>query len=169
MPTRVSLAELAAADIRLRPDEAVAIIAEVCGQYTSGRLPGIPSAGVIRLTREGDVLAEGPMTTGAAGVARAAHLLNDLLPDFDAPAGYRARGGLRLAIARALGTLDLPPYRSLEEFCAALGRFAAPIWNDGAEPACRLGTGTGPPASGPAGAHDFRHPPRAPRDGTVAR
>src|SRR6185369_3138856 len=67
-----------------------------------------------------------PMTTGAAGVARAAHLLNDLLPGFDAPAGYRARGALRLVVARALGTLDLPPYRSLDEFCAALGRFAVP-------------------------------------------
>ena len=48
MTTRVSLAELAAADIPLRPDEAVAIIAEICRQYASGRLPGIPSAGVIR-------------------------------------------------------------------------------------------------------------------------
>ena len=124
MTSRVSLAELAAADIPLRPDEAVAIIAEICRQHSSGRLPGIPSAGVIRLTRDGAVVAEGPMTAGAAGVARAAHLLNELLPGFDAPAGYRARGALRLVIARALGTLDLPPYGSLQDFSAALGRFA---------------------------------------------
>ena len=57
MTTRVSLAELAAADIPLRPDEAVAIIAEICRQYASGRLPGIPSAGVIRLTSDGAVVA----------------------------------------------------------------------------------------------------------------
>ena len=29
----------------------------------------------------------------------------------------------RDVIARALGTLDLPPYAGLEEFCAALARF----------------------------------------------
>jgi negative regulator of sigma E activity len=29
-------------------------------------------------------------------------------------------------LARALGTLDLPPYASLDEFCAALTRFAGP-------------------------------------------
>ena len=34
-------------------------------------------------------------------------------------------GGLRIAIARALGTLDLPPFASLEEFRAAIARFAA--------------------------------------------
>jgi transcriptional regulator with XRE-family HTH domain len=34
-------------------------------------------------------------------------------------------GGLRLVIARALRTIDLPPFASLDEFCAALRRFAA--------------------------------------------
>ena len=41
-----------------------------------------------------------------------------------APAhGYS--GPLRLIVARALGTVDLPPYGSLEEFAEALSRFAA--------------------------------------------
>jgi hypothetical protein len=126
MTTRLSLAELAAAEIPLRPAEAVAIVAELCRQYSSGRIPGIPSPGVIRLSRDGAVVAEGPITTGAeSGVRRAAHLLSDLLPEFDAPAGYRASGGLRLVVARALGTLDLPPYDTLEAFCDALTRFSA--------------------------------------------
>jgi hypothetical protein len=126
MTTRVSLAELAAADIQLRPAEAVAFVVEVCRQYTSGELSGIPSPGIIRVSRDGEIVVQGPMTTDDASVARAAHLLNDLLPDFDAAADYRASGGLRLVIARALGTLDLPPYATLDEFGAALGRFAVP-------------------------------------------
>jgi hypothetical protein len=121
----VSLAELASADIQLRPAEAVGIVADICRQYSSGRIRGIPSPGVIRLTRDGDVVAEGPITTvGEPGLRRAALLLSDLLPEFDAPVPYRASGGLRLVVARALGTLDLPPYATLEAFCAALARFA---------------------------------------------
>ena len=121
MTTRVSLAELAAEDIQLRPAEAVAIVSELCRQYSREQLHGIPSPGVIRLTREGTVVAEGPTTTDQLDVRQAAHLLSDLLPDFEAPRDYRASGGLRLVIARALGTLDLPPYATLQDFCQALG------------------------------------------------
>jgi hypothetical protein len=123
MSTRVSLAELAAADIRLRPSEAVAIVSAICSQHAVGTLRGIPSPGVIRLTREGEVVAEGPMTTSQDDVARAAQLLSGLLAGFDALPEYRASGALRIVIARAIGTLDLPPYASLGEFCVALSRF----------------------------------------------
>ena len=126
MTPRVSLAELAAADIRIRPAEAVAIVSEICRQYRSGLITAVPSPGVIRLTSDGEIVVEGPLTIGVGGVARAAHLLNDLLADFDAPSQYRASGGLRLVIARALGTLDLPPYASIDEFCAAIARFSVP-------------------------------------------
>ena len=125
MTSRVSLAELAAAGIQLRPAEAVAIVAELCRQYSRGWIRGIPSPGVIRLTRDGAIVAEGPITTGTEpGVRRAAHLLSDLLPEVDAPAAYRASGGLRLVVARALGSLDLPPYPTLEAFCDTLSRFS---------------------------------------------
>jgi len=124
MSTRVSLAELAASDIRLRPAEAVAIVAAICAQHADGTLRGIPSPGVIRLTRDGEVVAEGPITTAHDEVERAGLLLNDLLADFDALPEYRACGALRIVIARALGTLDLPPYASLRDFCEALSRFA---------------------------------------------
>jgi hypothetical protein len=126
MTSRVSLAELAIADIHLRPAEAVSIVSEICRQYRGGQISAVPSPGVIRLTSEGQVVVEGPITMGPGNVARAAHLLNELLADFDAPSQYRASGGLRLVIARGLGTLDLPPYASLEDFCAALARFAVP-------------------------------------------
>lgn len=124
MPNRVSLAELAASDIRLRPGEAVAIVSAICDQRSAGTLPGIPSPGVIRLTREGDVIAEGPITTAQDEVARAALLLTHLLSGFDVLPEYRASGALRLVVARALGTIDLPAYASLSDFCAALSRFA---------------------------------------------
>ncbi|HTM24227.1 MAG TPA: helix-turn-helix domain-containing protein [Vicinamibacterales bacterium] len=125
MPDRVSLAELSSAGLTLRPAEAAAIVQEICRQHGRGELRGIPSAHVVRLTSDGRVVAEGPISPDQPPVARAAQLLSDLLPRFDAPGPYRVAGGLRLIVARALGTIDLPPFVSLEEFTAALDRFAA--------------------------------------------
>jgi hypothetical protein len=125
MAARVSLAELAAAGIVLHVEEATAIVLEICHQYTRGSVPGIPSAPVIRLTPDGVLLAEGPITTDRPPIAAAAQLLEDLLPPYDAPPPYRVPGGLRLIVARALGTLDLPPFGSLDDWCRALARFAS--------------------------------------------
>ena len=123
MANRVSLAELAVSDIRLRPSEAVTIVSAICAQHIAGTLPGIPSPGVIRLTRDGDLTIEGPITTAQDTVTRAALLLADLLPRADGLPEYRASGALRLVIARGLGSIDVPPYGSLEEFRVALSRF----------------------------------------------
>ena len=125
MASRVSLAELASAGFILHSAEAAAIVVEVCRQHSSGLVHGIPSAHVIRLTPEGGIVAEGPITTDHPPVARAAQLLNDLLPPFDAPPPYRVPGGLRLVVARALGSLDLPPFESLDAFRTAVARFAS--------------------------------------------
>jgi hypothetical protein len=124
MGTRVSLAELAATGLILHPAEAAAVVVDLCRQLGRGEIRGIPSTHVIRLTLEGAVVAEGPITTDRPPIAKAAQLLNDLLPPFNAPPPYRVPGGLRLVVARALGTLDLPPFESLDEFCAAISRFA---------------------------------------------
>ena len=124
MTSRVSLTELAAAGIRLRPVEAVTLVSEICRQDAAGELRGIPSPSVIRITRDGQVVAEGPMTTNQDAVRCTAHLLNVFVGGFDAPPEYRASGALQIIIARALGTLDLPCYDSLDAFCAALSRFA---------------------------------------------
>src|SRR3954453_10117824 len=126
MPTRVSLSELTASGVRLRAGEAVAIVSEICRQRDRGALRGIPSAHIVRLTEHGTVVVEGPVNTDRPAVNAAAALLDELLETFDAPTEYRAPGALRLVVARALGTLDLPPYGSLEEFCGAISRFAAP-------------------------------------------
>ena len=91
---------------------------------TDGELPGIPSAHVIRFSADGEILIEGPVAAGES-VDRAARLLETMLPGFDAPPELRVPGALRLVLARALGTLDLPAYKTLGEFSDALGRFTA--------------------------------------------
>jgi hypothetical protein len=121
----VSLADLAAAGVRLRPFEVVTIVRDLVLQVARGDLLGVPSAHVIRLSPSGAVFIEGPVAAGGRSVARAAQLLDTLLPGFDAPPEFRAPGALRLVVARALGTVDLPPYATLEALADALARFAA--------------------------------------------
>ncbi len=118
-----SFADLSAAGISLRPVEAVTIVRELALRVERGELRGVPSAHVIRLSGSGMVSVGGPMAADSRSVARAAHLLDTLLPPIDAPA--RVPGALRLVLARALGTLDLPPYPSLDSFAQALSRFAS--------------------------------------------
>jgi hypothetical protein len=124
--SHVSLAELQSAGLRLRPFEAATIARAVAQQVLRGDIPGIPSVQVIRLARDGRILIEGPVEAGGRAVPRAAQLLDDLLPGFDAPPEVRAPGALRLVVARGLHTLDLPAYPSLQSFVEALTRFASP-------------------------------------------
>jgi hypothetical protein len=122
--SRVSLVEVISAGVQLRSSEATALVVELCRQHATGSIRGIPSAHVVRLTIDGEVAVEGPIDTKDSPVRRAAELLETLLPGFDAAPEYHVPGALRLAIARALGSLDLPPYPSLNEFCVAIFRFA---------------------------------------------
>ena len=124
--TRLSLADLAGAGIRLFPFEAVTIAREVLLQVARGDVPGVPSAHVIRLGRAGTITVEGPVAAGGRAVSRAAQLLDALLPPKDAGPEFKVPGALRLCIVRALGMLDVPPYPSLDSFADALQRFAAP-------------------------------------------
>jgi Tol biopolymer transport system component len=94
-------------------------------QVTCGEIPGVPSAHVIRLSSAGGVYVEGPVAAGGGAVARAAQLLDTLLPSSDAGPQFRVPGGLKLVVSRALGQLDLPPFASLDEFADALARFGA--------------------------------------------
>lgn len=124
--SRVSLVELITADVQPRSSEAVAIVAELCRQHSAGTLRAIPSPHVIRLTAAGELSVEGPIDTNDAPIRRAAELLDSLLPGFEAPSEYRVPGALRIVIARALGTLDLPAFASLGDFLEAIRRFGAP-------------------------------------------
>jgi hypothetical protein len=103
----------------------VAIVREICRRYAAGEIRGIPSAHVVRLTVDGTLLIEGPLTTDQPAVGRAGQLLAEVLPPFGAPRAYHVPGGLRLIVARATGAIDLPPFASVEQFTASLDRFAA--------------------------------------------
>jgi hypothetical protein len=103
----------------------VTIVRDLALQVSRGELAGVPSAHVVRLTSSGTVTVEGPVPAGGHSVARAAQLLDSLLPPRDAGTHFRVPGGLRLVIARALGQLDLPPFPSLESLAEALERFGA--------------------------------------------
>ncbi len=121
----ISLADLSATGIPLQPPDAVVVAHDLTLRAERGDLPGIPSANVVRFSSDGALGIEGPVAAGRS-VERAARLLDAMLPGFDAPSHLRPAGALRLVIARALGTLDLPAYTSLDEFARALERFAAP-------------------------------------------
>jgi hypothetical protein len=66
------------------------------------------------------------MSRDQALVPAAAALLTELLPGYDSNYSFKVPGGLRLVLARATRSIDLPPFAGVEEFCAALERFAAP-------------------------------------------
>src|SRR5262245_2223311 len=121
----ISLADLTAAGVQLRPFEAVTIVRELLLLVARGDVAGVPSAHVIRLSSSGGVSVEGPVAAGGRPVMRAAQLLDALLPGSEAGSQFRVPGGLKLVMARALRTLDLPPFPSLDSFTDALGRFAA--------------------------------------------
>jgi len=123
-PLRFSLADLSACGVRLRPDEAVAITSQAIALGLRLDPPGVPTVAALRLTTRGTVELElqEPLTPGA-DVGQAARLLDALLPGFDDTA-VRVPGALRLAVARALHTLDLPPYASINDFLEAIQRFA---------------------------------------------
>ncbi len=124
VPHNISIADLSAAGLRLRPVEAVTIARELTLRAHRGELPGIPTSSVLRFTSDGDTVCEGPVAAGHS-VERAGRLLESLLPGFDAPPEFRVPGALRLVVARALGTLDLPAYQTLDEFAEAIARFGA--------------------------------------------
>lgn len=169
----LSLAELHAAGLRLRPFEAATIARAIAERVVRGELPGVPSVQVLRLAPDGRILVEGPVEAGGRPVQRAAQLLDDLLPGFDAPPELRVPGALRLVVARGLRTLDLPAYPSLESFVEALTRFASPdsalVVRDviaswaGASPATALA------AEAPRSVADEPAAESAPVAGTLAR
>ncbi|MFL6280172.1 MAG: helix-turn-helix domain-containing protein, partial [Vicinamibacterales bacterium] len=118
----------------LRPVQAVTIVHEIIARIGAGTIAGVPSPQIIRVSLTGRMSVEGPIAADAHTVGHAAHLLSTLLPGFDksSPVGVlnnaneRVPGALRLVIARASRTLDVPPYLSLAAFGADLSRFASP-------------------------------------------
>ena len=123
--TPIAIADLSAAGIRLTTEEAVTIAREIVERVLRLQAPGMPSVAAVRLAADGAIRIEGPVANDRT-VDSAARLLESLLPELGSTTDVRVPGALRLVVARALGALDLPPYVSLEQFSAALDRFAAP-------------------------------------------
>jgi Helix-turn-helix domain/Dipeptidyl peptidase IV (DPP IV) N-terminal region/WD40-like Beta Propeller Repeat len=118
-PSSASLSDL---PLPLTAVEAATIVRELAHRVVLGEIPGVPSLQVVRLCASGAIMIEGPVADGHE-VARAIHLLETLMPRFGA--GSRVPGALRLVVARGRGTLDVPPFASLEELADTLSRFAA--------------------------------------------
>jgi helix-turn-helix protein/WD40 repeat protein len=127
VPTRadaVSVADLAAAGVRIRPSDAVTIVRLLALQAIRGELPGVPSAHVIRLCASGAVAIEGPVAAaGGRPVQRAAQLLAALLPQSRKAAADAMP--LDRIIAGALDAGYASLYPSLQEFADALAPFGA--------------------------------------------
>jgi hypothetical protein len=118
------IADLIAAGVQLRPEEAVAIAQQLIHapatlvDSTSPTAPlGPPSPGNVQLHADGSVTCDGYHVTPA--VFEMAILLQTLLP----PGSLRVPGALRYAIARGLLEVDAPPFDSIEEFSRVLERF----------------------------------------------
>lgn len=116
----VSLPDLRRAGLVLTADEAVAIALQLI--HPSNDSPaqppfGPPATARIRIADDGVVRCDGWDATPT--VAELAILLDDLLSKT-----RHVPGGLRYTIARALHEVDAPPFDSLEEFAAALARYA---------------------------------------------
>ena len=108
---------------RLDPTEAVAIALELAEQIRSGDIAGMPAdAAAVELAAGGRVAVDATRLEGNDPAALA-RLLHELLTT----GGERpVPGALLLAIARAKGTIDLAGFATLDDFAAALRRFAPP-------------------------------------------
>ena len=120
-PFAVSLGDVAAAGVRLRPTDAVTIVRALVLQIANRTLPGVPSAHVIRLLPSGAVTVGGPVVATGDAVPRAAQLLADLLP------GARRAGAEQTPLVKLIDRAlhDPTAFGSLEDFAAALAPFAA--------------------------------------------
>ena len=67
--TTLSLDDLSLAGVRLSPSDSVTIVRELILQVIGGSVPGVPSAHVIRLQRNGLLTVEGPVASGASWAA----------------------------------------------------------------------------------------------------
>jgi WD40-like Beta Propeller Repeat len=108
---------------RLDPPEAVAIALELAEQIRSGDIAGVPAdAAAVELADGGRVTVDASRLDGnnPAALGRLLHALLTTGGERPVP------GALLLAIARAKGTIDLAGFATLDDFAAALRRFAPP-------------------------------------------
>jgi hypothetical protein len=117
---RASIAEILAAGIPLTVSEAVAI-ARAALTFDPARATGSRARSAQPLTDTIFVEADGSIVGrhAAPTISEVALLLRSLLP----AGSPGVPGGLRYAIARAVGEVDAPPFASPEDFSIILSRF----------------------------------------------
>jgi len=140
MRRKISVAEVLAADIRLKPEEAIAIAQQLIQPDSGGAESqphpsranppfGPPTLENVFLESSGRVSCTTSEATPA--VSEVARFIEQLLPSD----GIRIPGSLRYTLARAQLEVDAPPFDSLEEFAEALARYER---GDRAEHVCRV-------------------------------
>jgi WD40-like Beta Propeller Repeat len=121
----ISLDRVLVDEVPIAPHESVAIVREICERAASGTPDGIApmtpgkvwleSAGSVQVSRD-----------AALTVRSVADLLEVLLFATRLAASQKLPGPLVLTVARGLGTVDAPEFRSCADFSRALARFDAP-------------------------------------------
>jgi WD40 repeat protein len=128
-PTRLSLADLCAAPVQLRPEDISSIVHRLC--LHAAEMTVTPTDRVsaplgpqhVWLDHQGDVhLAPGIWPT----VRDLGALLEQLLGELRRHGTTRIPPGLVIAAARATGTIDAAPLLSIDTFARALERFVPP-------------------------------------------
>jgi hypothetical protein len=115
----VTLAELVKRP--LTAEEAVGIIVGLGERLGWATAP--PEADRVTVTSAGTVDVT-PFEPQPADPRAYAQLLHELLPDAGAGEPFHVPGALRLAVARGLGAIDLPPFPDAQAFGRNVGRFA---------------------------------------------
>lgn len=159
-PAAVSLTDLTAAGIRLRPTDAATIARQVVQLVDAGSIRGIPSPHVIRLTADGRVEVEGPVAAGGQVVRHAGALLAALLSGpGDRPLSTATPLGRLATLAQA----EPSPWSTLAGFESALARYASQdaaallrsvhaAWTAAATPRSKVTDAPSPADSAQAGA-----------------
>jgi hypothetical protein len=140
MRRKISVAEVLAAGIRLKPEEAIAIAQQLVrpGSSDAGSQPhpshanppfGPPTPENVFLETNGRVSCTTCDVTPA--VSEVARFIEQLLPSN----GVRIAGSLRYTLGRAQLEVEAPPFDSLDEFAEALARYER---GDRAEHVCRV-------------------------------
>jgi hypothetical protein len=117
---QVTLQDLVQRGTRLRAEEAVAVVIAVGERLGWSTAPPAPDRITLSSAGSVEVAPFEPEPQDARAYAQLLHLL---LPDTAAGGAFQVPGALRLAVARGIGAIDLPPFASAAAFGSSVRRF----------------------------------------------
>lgn len=127
-PLQISVSEILAAGVRPYPDEAIALIQQVCRHRLRGS-PGVlkaslPTLESLMIDGCGNVAFFGAVIAdGSSAVVHLARLLNTLLPEAGSAVAFHVPSALTVTLVRALSEVVLPTFGSIEAFSRRLEPF----------------------------------------------